>query len=258
MIDIGANLTDRSFDGDLPRVLDRARANGVEHVIVTGTDIEGSRRASELVESSAGYLSATAGIHPHHADRAPSGWKKDLQTLAKSAVAVGETGLDYFRNFSSRPGQRQMFTAQLELALELDKPVFIHDRDSEGELGQILSTFDGLRGVVHCFTGTKEQLVQYLELGFYIGITGWICDERRGIPLREAVRLIPDDRILIETDAPYLLPRTLKPRPRSRRNEPANLRYVAEMTASSRSQTVEHLLRITVENSRRLFCLDQI
>ena len=255
MIDIGANLTDKSFNKDLPLVLDRARASGVEHIVVTATDLEDSRHANELARNSNGYLYATAGVHPHNADQVAEGWLKELKPLVESAVAVGETGLDYFRNFSSRSAQRQIFEAQLRLALELDKPVFIHDRDSEGELLEILQALKGLRGVIHCFTGTEELLLQYLKLGFCIGITGWICDERRGVPLRDAVTHIPDDRLLIETDAPYLLPRTIKPRPRSRRNEPANLRYVAEMTARARGQDIEHVLRITTENSRRLFCL---
>lgn len=255
MIDIGANLTDKSFNDDIDAVLSRARRNDVEHIIVTGTDLAVSEQARHLARSKPGYLSYTAGIHPHHADEAPDGWTDQLIEIADGAVAIGETGLDYFRNFSSRDGQRRIFRSHLELAQRLDMPLFIHDRDSGTDLFELLSEFDGLRGVVHCFTGTEEQLKQYLELGYYIGVTGWICDERRGLPLRDAVRLIPDERILIETDAPYLLPRTIRPRPRSRRNEPANLRYVAETTASARGQSVEELEQITVENSRRLFGL---
>ena len=173
----------------------------------------------------------------------------------KCVVAVGETGLDYFRDFSPRTDQRKIFCAQLELASKVDMPVFIHDRDSQGDLLQIVSDFKQLKAVVHCFTGSQDLLISYLELGLYIGITGWVCDERRGVPLRKAVHLIPDDKLLVETDAPYLMPRNISPKPKNRRNEPANLHYVIEVIAAARQQSPEEVARITTNNAKSLFAI---
>lgn len=255
MIDIGANLTDKSFSHDLDQVLARSRASGVDHIIVTGTDLQGSRKAISICRKHPDRLSSTVGIHPHNAAKLTSGWEDTIKELVQErcVVALGETGLDYFRDFSPREIQRNVFAAQLELATELNLPVFIHDRDSSGDLLRIVSEFTQLCGVVHCFTGSAELLSKYLDLGLYIGITGWICDERRGTELKESAHLIPDDRLLIETDAPYLLPRTIRPRPKSRRNEPENLRYVAESVAEARNQSVEHVAKVTSDNARRLF-----
>lgn len=257
MIDVGANLTDKSFLGDLDEVITRAKSNGVSHVMVTGTDISVSRRAIELCAKYPGYLSSTAGVHPHNAARVSDGWINEIEEIVRSdcVVAVGETGLDYFRDFSPRSDQRNIFCAQLELASELDLPLFIHDRDSQGDLLQIVSDFKDLKAVVHCFTGPRDLLLSYLERGLYIGITGWVCDERRGVPLREAVHLVPDDRLLVETDAPYLMPRNISPRPKTRRNEPANLPYVIEVVAAARNQSPSEISRLTSENAKRLFAI---
>ena len=255
MIDVGANLTDKSFLDDLDEVVKRAKSKGISHVMVTGTDVSGSRKAIELCAKYPGYLSSTAGIHPHNAGKVSLDWIDEIEEFARNecVVAIGETGLDYFRDFSPRSDQRKIFRAQLELARKLDMPVFIHDRDSQGELLQIVSEFRNLKAVVHCFTGSKDLLLNYLELGLYIGITGWVCDERRGVPLREAVHLIPDNRLLVETDAPYLMPRNISPKPKTRRNEPANLPYVIETLASAREQTPEEVVRFTSDNAKRLF-----
>lgn len=257
MIDIGANLTDKSFSNDFNDVLSRARARDVEHIVVTGTDIQNSRRAIRICNEQSGYLSCTVGVHPHNASSTPGGWEESIRELADEpyVVALGETGLDYFRDFSPRPIQREVFIKQLDLATELKLPAFIHDRDSGEDLLSIVAEFTQLTAVIHCFTGSAELLTKYLDLGLYIGITGWICDERRGNELKRAAHLIPDDRLLIETDAPYLTPRTIRPRPKSRRNEPANLRYVAQCVAEVRNQSVEHIGKITANNARRLFSI---
>ncbi len=257
MIDIGANLTDKSFSHDLDQVLARSSAHGVEHIIVTGTDLRGSREAIGICRNYPGRLSSTVGIHPHNAAKLSKDWADRIKELVREpcVVALGETGLDYFRDFSPREVQREVFIAQLELASALKMPVFIHDRDSAGDLLAIISEFSQLRGVVHCFTGSAELLSKYLDLGLYIGITGWICDERRGTELKRAAHLIPDDRLLIETDAPYLLPRTIRPRPKTRRNEPQNLRYVAQSVAEARNQSSQHIERLTSDNARRLFAI---
>lgn len=225
--------------------------------MITGTDIWSSRRAVVLCSQYSGYLSSTAGIHPHRAGNARSGWIKEVEEVASSqcVVAIGETGLDYFRDFSPRSDQRRVFCAQLELAATLGLPVFIHDRESGGDLLRIVSEFKDLKAVVHCFTGSRDLLLKYLELDLYIGITGWVCDERRGVPLRESVHLIPNDRLLVETDSPYLMPRNIQPMPRTRRNEPANLQYVVDEIASARNQTPAEIARITSDNAKQLFAI---
>lgn len=258
MIDIGANLTDKVFRNDLDAVLNRARQANIEHIVVTGTDIKHSQLAIELCGENSGFLFSTAGIHPHNATNVT---EKSIQRLSQltqnqCVVAIGETGLDFYRNFSPRLDQIRAFEEQLQLALEAQLPVFIHDRDSQGELLAILKNFTNLRAVIHCFTGSATLLRDYLDLGLFVGITGWICDERRGKDLYRCVNLIPDDRLLMETDSPYLLPRTITPRPRSRRNEPAFLRYVCESLAEARGQTIEHIKHITQENAKILFELD--
>ena len=257
MIDIGANLTDKSFRHDLSHVLNRASAAGVDHIVVTGTDIQSSEEAIEICSKYSNYLSSTVGVHPHNAGRAIDGWQETIRKLSSSAcvVAIGETGLDYFRDFSPRPVQREVFRVQLELASELGLPVFIHDRDSGDDLLSIVSDFSNLKAVVHCFTGTSDLLTKYLDLGLYIGVTGWICDERRGGSLKNSVHLVPDDRLLIETDAPYLLPRNIRPRPQSRRNEPANLLFVARVVAEARNQALDEVMNLTTKNAKRLFSI---
>jgi len=171
-------------------------------------------------------------------------------------VALGECGLDWFRNYSPHAEQRRAFAAQLGLAAELRKPVFLHQRDAHAEFLPILKEHRPQLGdvVVHCFTDTQAALEDYLALECSIGITGWICDERRGLPLREAVKAIPDDKLLVETDAPYLLPRTA-PKTSHRRNEPMFLPYVVRALAQARGQTEEHVGRVTATNAARFFRL---
>jgi TatD DNase family protein len=258
MIDIGANLTHASFV-DTDAILERTIAAGIERIIVTGTDLASSAAAIDLCALHPSRLRCTVGVHPHAAANATGAWRETLVRLAQSpfTVAIGETGLDFNRNYSPHPAQHAVFDAQLELAAQLALPVFVHDRDTGTAVAEHLERHrTGLTDiVVHCFTGDAEQLARYLELGCHIGITGWICDERRGGELMKLVTQIPDDRLLIETDAPYLLPRTLRPRPTSRRNEPAYLIWVARAIAQARDASVEHVCRITAENARRVFRL---
>jgi TatD DNase family protein len=171
-------------------------------------------------------------------------------------VALGECGLDYFRDLSPRADQRHAFAAQLALAAELGKPLFLHQRDAHADFLPVLKEHRGRLAdtVVHCFTDTQAALEDYLALGCSIGITGWVCDERRGLPLREAVKVIPDERLLVETDAPYLLPRTA-PRAAHRRNEPAYLTYVVRALAEARGQDEAHVAAVTAANARRFFRL---
>lgn len=259
LVDIGLNLTHDAFDKDRQRVIDAALAAGVSRMIVTGTSVTASAAAAGLSLARPGVLYATAGIHPHHAAELDPHSIDALGRLLENdaAVAVGECGLDYFRNFSPRDAQLKAFEAQLELAAAVGKPVFLHQRDAHEDMLQLLGRHRPALagGVAHCFTGDAVQLGAYLDLDLYIGITGWICDERRGAALREAVRLLPLDRLLLETDAPYLLPRDLNPPPKSRRNEPKYLPHVAGRLAEILELPIADVAGAATANAERLFGL---
>jgi TatD DNase family protein len=232
-------------------VLARARAAGVAF-IVTGTTVEESRKALEL-----GFC-CTAGVHPHHARECDAQTIPQLRALAAQprVVAIGECGLDFNRNYSPHPDQEKWFVAQLELALELKKPLFLHSRDAFPRCTEILKQCNIQDGVAHCFTGERAELRSYLELGLYVGITGWICDERRGAHLLELVREIPAERLLLETDAPYLTPRDLRPQPRARRNEPAFLPHILRTVARALGKPAEEVAAQTTRNAAKLFGLE--
>ncbi len=255
MIDIGANLTHASFHDDLEAVLARARDAGVWPLVVTGTTVLESRMAAEIADRFGLY--ATAGVHPHHARDCGPATIEELRKLAQHprVVAIGECGLDFNRNYSPHPVQEKGVVAQLELGLELGKPLFLHSRDAPPRFSQILAHYRPPKAVAHCFTGERGELHAYLELGLYIGITGWICDERRGTHLLSLVREIPRERLLLETDAPYLTPRTLQPQPKARRNEPAFLPHIARTVAAALGRPVEELAAETAGNARTLFGL---
>jgi TatD DNase family protein len=259
LIDIGSNLTHDSFAQDRDAVMARALQAGVSRQIVTGADLPGSRAAAELAAHHPSRLWSTAGVHPHHAQSLAAAQHAELIDLLAldCVVAVGECGLDYFRNLSPPAAQRAAFAAQLEIAVQVRKPVFLHQRDAHGDFTAILKEFEGRLhgGVAHCFTGGERELEAYLGLGLYIGITGWACDERRGVELRGAVPRIPNDRLLIETDAPYLLPRDMTPLPKSRRNEPAFLPHIAAAVARLRGESLESVAEATTRNAMALFAL---
>ena len=259
LIDIGANLAHDSFDDYRDAMMQRAAEAGVATMIVTGSSDDSNQRAAELAAANPGVLYSTAGMHPHHASDYTDASDALIRELATrdEVVAVGECGLDYFRNFSPRDAQLAAFRRQLQIARDTGLPVFLHQRDAHDDFVEVLEPElpQLSRAVAHCFTGEGESLREYLAMGLYIGITGWICDERRGQHLHDIVEVIPDDRLLIETDAPYLLPRSIRPRPKSRRNEPMYLVEVLKTVAEARGQSEEHVARITTENARRFFNL---
>jgi len=240
LIDIGANLGHDSFDHDRDAVLQRARDAGVGRMVVTGASREGSPKALELAKAHPGVLFATAGVHPHHAAEYTEECDAEMRALHAhpEVVAVGECGLDYFRDFSPRPAQRRAFERQLEIAAGNGKPLFLHQRDAHHDFMGVMREFEGRIGqaVVHCFTGSREELFAYLDRDWHVGITGWLCDERRGGHLRELVKHIPANRLMVETDAPYLLPRTVRPQPSHRRNEPMYLAHIVEELARDRGE----------------------
>ncbi|GKX50787.1 3'-5' ssDNA/RNA exonuclease TatD [Budvicia aquatica] len=259
MFDIGVNLTNRQFAQDKHYVVSRARLAGINGMLVTGTSLKESIAASQLSREYPDYCWSTAGVHPHDA----SGWSADCEQqiyqLAKlpEVVAIGECGLDFNRNFSTPEEQEKAFNAQLAMAAELDMPLFLHCRDAFPRFIELLQPWlpKVPAAVVHCFTDNRQALEAYLELGLYIGITGWVCDERRGLELRELVSLIPADKLLLETDAPYLLPRDLKPKPSSRRNEPAHLAHILEQVAKLRHEDPVWLGERTQQNAYQLLGL---
>ena len=256
MFDIGVNLTSSQFSRDRDEVVARAYAAGVTGMLITGTNQTESEEAQKLARRYDNCWS-TAGVHPHDA----SSWSAEVEAavrrLAKHSeiVAIGECGLDFNRNFSTPQEQEAAFSAQLALAAEPGMPVFMHCREAHERFMALLKPWlSQLPGaVLHCFTGTRQELEECLDAGLSIGITGWVCDERRGLELREMLPLIPAERLLIETDAPWLLPRDLSPKPSSRRNEPAHLPHILERIAHWRGEETEALAEITSQNAKRLF-----
>lgn len=263
MIDVGVNLTNKRFDKDRFELLQRAQQVGVANILITGTNVQESQEAIALCrqyqQALPNYLYSTAGVHPHDADHVENDYIEQLTELAKQPFvkAIGECGLDFNRNFSTPENQKKVFAEQVSLAAHLTMPLFLHQRDAFEPWFDILTPYlDKVPAMVsHCFTGSKSELEQCLASDMYIGITGWLCDERRGQALRDIVSLIPLERLLIETDAPYLTPRTIRPKPKSSRNEPSYLPYVVQEIANITGSSVEEIIARTNENARRVFAL---
>jgi len=259
-IDIGVNLTGSSFKKDLPQVIERAQNVGVHKLIVTGTDAKHSEQAIDLTQQYESVCYSTAGLHPHHASDYCNDLGSELRDMLnhKNVVAVGECGLDFNRNFSTRKEQIRAFEAQLEIAIEMQKPVFLHQRDAHEDFISIIrSCRDDLAQVVaHCFTGSIDEVNDYVLLDMHIGVTGWICDERRGQSLQKAVRHIPLDRIMLETDAPYLLPINLNIQPiKKRRNEPCYLPMITKIISEFMGVDESKLCEAALENTQLFFKL---
>ena len=253
--DIGLNLFCRQFP-DPEKVLENAAAAGV-CCILTGTDPKENKRIDRFIKDHDAY--GTAGIHPHNADRAKAEDFFEIERLISEnprIVAVGECGLDIDRMFSSKENQIRCLEKHIVLAERLEKPMFLHERAAASEFVKRFCRHPEIcrRSVVHCFTGGQDTLEQYLDMGFSIGITGWICDERRGKELQQAVKRIPLDRILIETDAPYLTPRNVAGLGRT--NVPENIVYVARELAKCMHVEEEELLIHAKENTERIFRIE--
>ena len=260
--DIGVNFTDKRLI--FGPVFERALAADVSHIIITGTNLDKSQQAIQLAQQYPNHLWTTAGVHPHDASQFTTQTIDDLRTFAKSTrvVAIGECGLDFNRNFSTPEQQCFAFEQQLKLACELGLPVFLHERDAFEVQIELLTQYrqDLHGGVVHCFTGDIEQMKRYLDLGLYIGITGWICDLKRGQALRDAVKLLPLDRILLETDAPYLRPKGLANNRKvdNGNNEPAYLPYIAGEVADLMETEIKVLQLASQVNTQALFNISNI
>jgi len=250
--DTHAHVFWKSFDEDRDEVLARARRAGVGRMVIVGIDLETSRAALELCGPEPD-LFPTAGIHPHYAADAEDADRRAVAELcrARECVAVGETGLDYFKEYSPREAQLESFDWHLALARELDKPVVIHSRDAHPDTAERVARHPGVRGVMHCYTMGTEELPAYLDLGLYVSFSGVVTYPKNDAN-REAARAVPEDRLLVETDCPYLAPQVR----RGKRNEPAWVRYVLERVAELRGVEPEHLARVTSANAARLFGLD--
>lgn len=257
MIDIGANLTHESFNKDRSDVIHEAVKSGVEAMIVTGSNMSCSRQAFDLTQEYPDQLFSTVGIHPHHAVDYTGETEDLILELVKhdKVVAIGETGLDYFRDISPREAQVFSFEQHIKLAIETKMPLFLHQRDAHKDFYPIIREHrDQLTNiVVHCFTDTKQALFDYIDLDCHIGITGWVCDERRGLHLRELVSNIPTNRLMIETDSPYLIPRDLKLK--TRRNEPKHLPHIAQVIAQLRNEELNAFKKMTFETSKMFFAI---
>lgn len=257
LFEAGLNLFSAQFDADRPEVLQRARDQGVAYQLCIASDLDETHKNLEFCLLHADLVT-TAGVHPHQAAQVPDDWLNQLKHLvmAPQVCAVGECGLDFNRMFSPADQQVAVFQAQLELAHHCHKPVYLHERDAlDTQLG-ILREQQIHHGIAHCFTGNRQAMAAYLDLGLYIGVTGWVCDERRGLDLQEAVRFLPLDRLILETDAPYLLPRNMAVKPKSRRNEPAFLPEIARMIAELKQCPIEQVLHAAWQNSCQLFQLE--
>lgn len=259
LIDIGANLTNKRLSDRVGKILQESAQVGVMQMVVTGTSLEHSQMAIALCEQFPGQLYCTAGVHPHDAKQ----WNNDSTTTltellaSKHVRAVGETGLDFNRMFSPRDQQIEVFAQQLELAINTGKPVFLHQRDAFDAFHQVLREYrDRLNHVVvHCFTDSRKALYDLLDLDCHIGITGWICDERRGQELQQIVKDIPSTRLMLETDSPYLLPRDLPEKPADKTNLPRYLPHILHTVARLRGEDGEQLAADVLDTTREFFSI---
>jgi TatD DNase family protein len=258
LIDSHAHLDDKDFDADREQVLARARQGGVEIIINVGADLESSRRSVALAETHPSIYAAV-GVHPHDALSLDTVTLATLRDWAHGprVVAIGEIGLDYYRDLSPRDAQQAAFERQLDLAEELGLPVVVHDRDAHTDVASILErrgrSPGRLRGVLHCFSGDVELAARVIDWGWYIGVDGPVTFQNaRQLP--DVIRSVPLSRLLLETDSPYLTPHPY----RGRRNEPAHLVWVAEAVAKLKGVSLSELERITSDNARALFGLDTL
>ena len=252
MFDIGANLTSSHFSKDLDVVLNDSLTAGVEKICITSSNLDDVKNAKKITEKYKN-LYYSVGFHPHNAKDFKIEFLKDMLVYLNDpkAICLGEMGLDFNRNFSSKEEQILCFESQLSLANSISKPLFLHQRDAHEEFLSVLDNHKfNQKLIVHCFTGTLSELEEYLKRDFYIGITGWVCNLKRGKELRECINQIPENKLLIETDSPYL-----SPRKKIRRNEPKFLIDVAEEVATLRNETTESIINSSYKNSLNFFNL---
>ena len=258
LFDIGVNLTSACFHDKESTVISSACESGVNQLILIGSDIPDSKAALKLASKFENCYS-TAGIHPHQASTFGNESLSQIKALTthNQVKAIGETGLDFNRNYSPPDDQLRCFEAQLQLAAELQLPLYLHQRDAHAPFIALLKQYraDICDAVIHCFTGSEDELKDYLALDLHIGITGWICDERRGLHLQDLVKLIPAEKLMLETDAPYLLPRDLRPKPKKGKNEPRFLPHILKTVSHCLNQQEAAIAEQTTHNAQRFFRL---
>lgn len=251
VFDTHAHLNDEAYDTDQDEMIQRARQAGITLIVNIGFNLTSSLESIDLADRY-DLIYASVGIHPHDAAEAGPGYLEELQKMARhpKVVAIGEIGLDYYRDLSPRPVQRQVFLEQIALAKKLQKPIIIHDRDAHGDMMDILrkEKLGPAGGVMHCYSGSWEMARELLAMGFYLSIAGPVTFPNAA-KLKDVAARVPPDRLLIETDAPYLTPMPY----RGRRNEPAHILYTAAEIARLRGMEIEDLAQMCAENGRKLF-----
>jgi len=255
--DIACNFTNERFDKDLDEVINRAITNKITKFGLICSKLSDLDRLLEIYNQYSKDMFFTIGVHPHHANEISDKYLKNLKeaVINNNPHAIGETGLDFFRNLSTYDEQIYAFEEQIKIAIDTNKPLFLHQRDSHDDFIKILREYssDINKAVVHCFTGTQEQLEDYLELDCYIGVTGWICDEKRNVELRKTIKNIPLEKLMIETDCPYLIPKNLPNKPKNNRNEPINLDHIVNEIAVLMEIDIDSLRKQTFKNTINYF-----
>lgn len=253
LFDIACNFSSERFDDDLLEVIERAKLNNVSKFLIISASLSDFPKLHQIYTNYIEDSFFTIGTHPHHANEINKDEIQIMREMIKlhNPSCIGETGLDFFRNHSTYDEQIYAFEEQIKLSIEFDKPLYLHQRDAHKDFISLVRKYknDIPKAVVHCFTGTHKELEDYLELGFYIGLTGWICDERRNIELRESIRSIPLDKIMVETDSPFLIPRNLEKKPKNNRNEPSFLPHIVNEIATLVGLEKNELTDITYKNT---------
>tara|TARA_B100000161_G_C33519069_1_gene400206 strand:- start:481 stop:1269 length:789 start_codon:yes stop_codon:yes gene_type:complete len=255
--DIACNFTSDRFDNDLDEVINQAIVNNITKFGLICSRLSDIDKLLEIYNRYSKDMFFTIGVHPHHANEINEEYLKKLKEVINNnnPHAIGETGLDFFRNLSTYEEQIFAFEEQIKIAIDTNKPLFLHQRDSHDDFIKILRKYssDINKSVVHCFTGTKEQLNDYLELDCYIGVTGWICDAKRNVELRKTIKNIPLERLMIETDCPYLIPKNLEEKPKNNRNEPTYLNHIANEVATLMKKDINDIREKTYKTSLSFF-----
>lgn len=256
MIDICVNIGRKLPESELTKIMKELKPNGVEGIILTGTSLKSSRIS---LKQSKNYenVTTTIGVHPHNAKDWDESLKKELEKMLtdEKVVAVGECGLDYDRMFSTKEEQIYAFEQQIELAIKYKKPLFLHEREAHEDFVMILNKYPEILpySVVHCFTGNKENMQKYLDMGCMIGITGWVCDDVRGTDLQNAVKSLPIEHLMIETDSPWLTPKNIPKEFRGRMNLPKNMKYIVSKLSELMDLSESEIKQKTMENTKKFF-----